>query len=187
MADYNKFAFAAFNRWVSADLDQNGLMDIDIVVKNKTYSTMIPARETPEVANSVAYPEFDRQTPYILYHLQNDEENSTVYKKCESITYAVFGPTSAKVMAIVACIQDLTARLDWSVIDLNDFNDSNTIDPNNFDSQFSFVGMTFEEITGPDPIKQEGGRYGGMVSISYEYVLTDIIGEPGAKGQGRRR
>ncbi len=187
MADYKKFAFGVINRWIGADLEAQGLMTRTVTVEGKSYPTIIPARDTPEVSDSKIDASHDRQTPFILYHVQNDEENSSVYKKCEAIVYYVYSPTAERTMAILACIQDLAARLDWSVFDLNHFNDSNTANPNKFDSQFSFVKVTFEEITGPEPIKQEGGRFGGIVTIGYEYVLTDIIGEPGAIGQGRRR
>lgn len=186
MADYKKFAFGVINKWVGTDLEAQGLMSRTVAVEGKQFPTIIPARDTPEVSDSVDVTS-NRQTPFILYHVQNDEQNSTVYKKCEAIVYYVYSPSVEKTMAILACIQDLTSRLDWSVFDLNHFNDSNTTNPNKFDSQFSFVNVTFEEITGPEPIKQEGGRFGGIVTIGYEYVLTDIIGEPGAIGQGRRR
>lgn len=180
MADYKKFAFGVINRWIGADLEAQGLMSRTVTVESKSYPTIIPARDTPEVSDSKIDASHDRQTPFILYHVQNDEENSSVYKKCEAITYVVYSPTSERTMAILACIQDITARMDWSVDDLNYFNDAT---PN----QFHFTNITFEEISGPQPIKQEGGRYGGIVTIGYEYVLNDIIGEPGAIGQGRRR
>lgn len=187
MADYSKFAFGVINRWVGVDLEQHGLMNRTVTLDGKAYPTIIPARETPEVSDSrIVDASNDRQTPYILYHVQNDEENSSVYKKCEAIVYYVYSPTASKTMSVLSCIQDLAARLDWSVSDLNHFNDTNLVNPSKFDSQFSFVKVTFEEITGPEPIKQEGGRYGGIVTIGYEYVLNDIIGEPGAIGQGRR-
>lgn len=176
--DYKKFAYAVINRWIGEDLKEQGLMERTVDVDGKQFPTIIPARETPEVSDSVDV-SANRQTPYILYHLDNDEENSTVYKKCEAIVYVVYSPTAEKTMAILACIQDLTSRLDWSDSDLNLFNSAT---PN----QFSFMNVVFEDISGPQAIKQEGGRYGGMVTISYEYVLNDIIGEPGAKGQGRR-
>lgn len=181
MADYKKFAFGVMNRWIGEDLKIQGLMERTVTVEGKAYPTIIPARDTPEVSDSRPLDvSQDRQTAFILYHVDNDEANSSVYKKCEAITYVVYSPTSERTMAILACIQDLTARMDWSVDDLNYFNDAT---PN----QFHFTNVTFEEISGSQPIKQEGGRYAGIVSVSYEFVLNDIIDEPGSIGQGRRR
>lgn len=173
---YGKFAYAVFNRFVANDLAVQNLMPKNVVgLDGKQYPTLMPGGQTPEVTESIN--SNLRQHAFIVYGIENDEDLGQPYKKCESITYAIFAPTTQKVGEIMFCIQDLTSRQDWSVSDINRF------EPN---SGFHFLAMTFEEISGFEPQRQEGGRYAAMVSINYEYAFDNINGIPGSIGQGRR-
>lgn len=175
-AIYGKFPYAAINKFIAAELASEGLMPKTVVgVDGNTYSTMTPGGESPGTADSRATAL--RSEAYILYGVDNDESLDTPYKKCEGLTYAILGPSVQRVSEIMYCIQDMMSRNDWSVNDLNDFDAS---------SPFHFISVTFEEISGFEPVRDEGGRYGAMVGIHYEYVYNNINGVPGSPGQGRR-
>lgn len=175
---YGKFPFATMNRWIGDDLATQNLMPKTVKAQDgKMYPTIIPGGEKPEQADSIATNPSLRSEVYILYGVDNDEAVMLPYKKCEAITYAILGPTVQRVAQVLYCIYDLTSRHDWSVDDLN-YSDAN--------SPFEFISMTFEEITGFEPVKQEGGRYAAIASIHYEYVFKSINGAPGTTGVGRR-
>lgn len=180
---YGKLPFAVINRFVMADLKAKNLIKDKVTYQGKDYVTMIPAQQNQGVTSATdpAY----RQDAFIVYGVQNDEDMNTPWIRCESVVYAIYGPTAQTVFEIMYCIQDLTARKDWSVADLTHFMDfQSTVDAT---SPFTFTDMTFEEISGLEPTMQEDGRFAGMVSVNYEYTFNDIIGAPGALGQGRRQ
>lgn len=178
-AVYGKFPFQAINRYVAANLLLENLMPKTVVgTDGETYSTIMPGGETSGVADQrVPVDTVLRSQTYIVYGIDNDESLDTPYKKCEGLTYAILGPSVARVAEVMYCIQDLLSRNDWTVNDLNDFDMS---------SPFHFISVTFEEISGFEPVRDEGGRYAAMVGIHYEYVYNNINGVPGSPGQGRR-
>ena len=174
---YGKTPFGVVNRWLAADLEEQGIMIGKITgVDGKLYSRIIPASEQQGINDSRLGPSY-RQAAYIVYNVDDDDAIESHYKKNEGIVYAVFSPDPQKIVDTIYCAQDLFSRRDWSVEDLNNF------DPT---GPFEFLNMKFEEITGLEPVKQEDGRWGSMIYVRYEYAARNIIGTPGAKGQGRR-
>lgn len=178
---YGKLPYAVINRFVVNDLKTQGLLKDKVTYNGKDYVTMIPAQQIAQLNDSTSTTL--RQDSYIVYSVENDDDQDEPYRKCEAVVYAVYAPTAQRVYEILYCIQDLTARKDWSVQDLQHFMDNSLLDST---SPFTFINMTFEEISGTEPTEQEDGRYAGMVSISYDYIFNDIIGTPGDVGQGRR-
>src|SRR5574338_674182 len=171
MGIYDRYAYAVLNRFIGAELEAQQLLNRKVTVNGQQYSTMMPAGETPEVNDSVD-PDL-RQTAYIVYSLDDDNDILEPYKMCESLTYAVFAPPVSKVASIMHCIQDLMHRQDWTVYDLEAWQRQN--DPT---SPFHFLNIEFEHISGLEPVKQEGGRYASLIGFHYEYCYNKINGVP---------
>jgi len=175
---YSKFPYALINKWVLDDLADHNVMASTITYNGKEYPAMMPGREIPEVVNATI--DTKRQKSFIVYSVDNDEPQMDQYKTCEGLTYVIWGPTVDSVSSIAYCIKDLTDRLDWSVFDLNHW-----IIETGQTTPFIFLNMTFEQISGPTPVKQEAGRHAMIVSISYDFANS---GEwaPNSVGQGRQ-
>lgn len=178
MGIYDKYAYAAINRFVAADLAAQGLLEKTVLVNGVNYSTMMPAGQSPEVNDSVD-PAL-RQTAYIVYGLDDDNDIIEPFKMCESLTYSIFAPTVSRVSSIVHCIQDLMHRQDWTIFDIERWKAQNDAS-----SPFRFLTIEFEHVSGLEPVRQEGGRYASLVGLHYEYCYNKINGAPGSVGQGR--
>ena len=180
MGQYNVFAFAAVNRFILDELNNAGIMTPTVIANGITLSSITPGGEIPELNNVDLTGANDAETSFIVYSVSQSAGTDVVID-AETLTYTVVGLSVSKVMEITGFIRQLTRRLDWSAQHIN-----NWIRNYNPQSPFFFLQMNNEMVVGPQPVKQEGGRYATMLSLKYTFVENNTIEDPSSDYKGMR-
>lgn len=164
MSKYSNFAFSVVNRYISEFLEQEEIMDKTITISNNNIQpTLIPGGQTPEVMDAILDGP-QRAPAFITYELDLDEHKQTPWSQCERMRYEIFAPTASKVLEVMNAIRDLFAHEDISAKRTNEFGHSINKD------YFQFTDMYYQVVGGPVPIKSDGGRYGAVVNVHYDYI-----------------
>lgn len=165
MTDYSKFPFSVLNRYSSSVLDEHGIMNKTISVNGVQQPTIVPSGQVPELNDSGAV-DGDRQTPYIVYAIELEEDKSTPWSEVETLNYVIYGTTVGKVMQTVYCLRDLFNRDSDSAYEVNEFQ---RLAAPGQDLYFEFLTIGISGVEGPAAPREEGGRYAALLSITYEY------------------
>lgn len=174
---YDKFAFAVLNRYISDRLDTEGILPKTVTINGETEPTLVPAATIPELANG-GPGAISRSDPFIVYTTAFDDHPKE-WSDSGDTGYSVFADTVSKTMEIAMAIRDWTKRNEWSARALNEWQVSNETGGIYFD----FAWLKCDELVGPVSVKQEGGRYGAMLHVCYEFT-NPIVGtgtDPGLR------
>lgn len=169
MSKYSKFAWAVVNRYIGSRLEADGVMAKELNIGGDVVKTIIPGGQTQEMNNTGTTP-FDRSYPYIAYSVSMDQHDKE-WSDCEELNYAIYADSATKVLEIMQAIRDYTRRNEYSARALNAWQINNETS-----EYFYFASLKSTDVVGPIPVRQEGGRWGAIISISYEYT-SPIIGD----------
>ena len=180
MNQYKEFPFTLINNFIADFLADRDIMAKQLTIKGNPQPSIVPAAQTPELVDAFS-PGVERAPAFMVYGFGLDQHDTEDYMNCEKLEYTVYSPTVGKVMSIVEAMEDFFSRRSWSAEDLNSY--YMTKFPGKT-LPFTFLQTTFEMVAGPVPMTNEGGRYGAMFTIHYEYV-NPVNGTPG-QYQGMR-
>jgi hypothetical protein len=179
MSGYNIFPFAVVNRFVLDQLNTNNIMTPTVIANGNTLSSITPGGEIPEFNNADLQGKSEAARAFIVYTVAMSLGKDVMIDE-ETLTYTVVGTSVSKVMEITYFIRELTRRFDWSAQHINNW--TRTHDAT---TAFHFLEMRSEMIVGPQPVRQEGGRYATMLSIKYSYVENNN-GNPSSDTKGMK-
>lgn len=179
MTNYKKFPYTVINNYVGDVLGRDGIMPKTIKVNGDDQPTIIPGAQIPELNDSGAFGN-DRQTPFMVYSIDLESNRSEDWFDTERMNYAVFAPTVGKLMEIIYCLRDLFGRAYASADEVNDWQLASKPGEEYY---FEFLTTDWELMEGPLATRDEGGRYGATISITYSFTAPVTTNPNGSVGK----
>lgn len=181
MSKYKNFPGTVINNYVADFLDAEDIMKKVVPINGLQQPTIIPAAQIPELNDSGPF-NGQRQTPFMVYSYEVHDDDEKEWSECELMNYIIFAPTVAKVQEILYALRDLFGRTYSSADEIRDWQVSKLAQGE--DIYFDFLSTEWKLLEGPSATRTEGGRFGALFSVHYEYtypVQTKLNGQVGRR------
>lgn len=179
MTDYSNLAVYQVNKFVTAKLREQNIIPLEAdyitQVSNSSMdiplSFITPAQQSPEQTTMFDTNDVEGFTdlPFINYTISYKAEPDMPWMNCGQVSYIVYTQDIDKLLEIGNYIVDLCKREDYSAADINHFLVSDT------SNKFLFTTMSVLNAGGPMESESEGGRYGFMIVISFDYLYQNPV------------
>lgn len=192
MTNYNIIPIYSLNKYIEGRLRNESIIPLQTAYVNDMDSQdefgipfMSPAAQLPEVttvfSDESVTPTVSGFTdlPICTYTWKQDSTRDQPWMQCGTATYTFYSGDIDKLFEIAQFIQVLTKREDRTAYDINYYFKADDAYP------WDFKSVNFMTGAGPNPTKDEGGRYSYMCVINYDctYEGPDRVDEYVSNGQ----